>query len=44
MFMRHHDPKEVEDKINSGTASVIDVLMSDNIDTLYKSENEIVTS
>jgi len=44
MFMRHHDPKEVEDKINSGSASVVDVLLADSVDTFFKSENEVVTA
>lgn len=44
MFMRHIDPKEVEDLINSGSASIGDVLLADNVDTFFKSENDVVTS
>lgn len=42
MFMRHYDPKEIESFINSGLCSLEKVLLAENMDSFFKSENEVV--
>lgn len=43
MFLRHYDSKEIEQLINSGNASLEQVLLADNLDNFFRSENDAVT-
>lgn len=42
MFLRHYDSKEIENLINSGNPTLEQVLLTDNLDSFFRSENETV--
>lgn len=42
LYGRHYNPQEIENFINSGVPSLEQVLLADNLDNFFKTENEVV--